>query len=77
MIDPVKNRLAELMQRQGLGRRDLAVELDVSEDTIRRMQVPDNDIPSKYLPTLAHLLEATTDELIGLDRERATQKAAA
>lgn len=63
------NRLAELMDAQGIAARDLAVRLDVTEDTIRRLRRPAAALPSKYLPTLVDLLGVTSDHLLGLDRE--------
>jgi plasmid maintenance system antidote protein VapI len=70
------NRLAELMDAQGIAARDLAVRLDVTEDTIKRLRRPSAALPSKYLPTLVDLLGATSDQLLGLDREPVTTEVA-
>ncbi|HYJ21070.1 MAG TPA: helix-turn-helix transcriptional regulator [Solirubrobacterales bacterium] len=64
-----ENRLRVLREGAGLERRDLAVALDVTEDTIRRLENPATEIPSKYIPTLAGLVEATERHLMGWDRQ--------
>ncbi len=69
MIKRPDNRLAEVMREKSISRRDIAVALDVSEDTVRRLEKPDTAISSKYLPALAPLLGVTTDYLLGLDRQ--------
>jgi plasmid maintenance system antidote protein VapI len=70
-----ENRIAELMEEKGLRLRDLAVELDVTEHTARRLQ---KRISAKYIPALVTLFGCTSDHLLGLDREPAqTGKAAA
>jgi DNA-binding Xre family transcriptional regulator len=69
MVNPPKNRLAELMATKEVSRRDLAVDLDVTEDTIRRFEENrGGPIPSKYIPTLTRRLETETDHLMGWDR---------
>jgi DNA-binding XRE family transcriptional regulator len=62
-----ENRLKALREEAELERRDLAVALDVTEDTIRRLENPATEIPSKYIPTLAALVEATERHLMGWD----------
>ncbi len=77
-VDPVmeapKNRVAELMASKGVNHRDLAVELDVTEHTSRRLE---KSIPAKYIPALVAYFDCSSDHLLGLDREPATGKAAA
>jgi len=70
MIEPSNNRLRELREDTGLSRRDLAIALDVTEETIRRFE--DNrggPIPSRYIPTLVGLLKTETDYLMGWGRD--------
>jgi transcriptional regulator with XRE-family HTH domain len=72
MLSSSDNRLAEVRKATGKSRRDLAVLLDVTEDTIRRFEENrGGPIPSKYIPTLAALLGCTTDYLMGWDRDTA------
>jgi transcriptional regulator with XRE-family HTH domain len=77
MVDPPSNRLAEIRKSAGKSRRDLAVLLDVTEDTIRRFEENrGGPIPSRYIPTLATELGADPSRLMGWDREPASSKAA-
>jgi ribosome-binding protein aMBF1 (putative translation factor) len=62
------NRLRELREAADLGRTELALALEVSEDTIRRLEDPTAVIPSKYIPTLARLVKADERHLMGWDR---------
>jgi transcriptional regulator with XRE-family HTH domain len=70
MIDAsdFSNRLRELREAASLSKIELALKLDVSEDTIGRLEDPRTVIPSKYIPALAQLLETTADHLMGWDR---------
>jgi plasmid maintenance system antidote protein VapI len=77
MIGPTHNRLAELMEAAEVSRLDLAVELGVTEDTIRRIADPTALIPSKYIRGLTVRFGVTADHLLGLDREPATTTAEA
>ena len=73
MIETGDNRLRELREAKGLIRRDLAIALDVTEETIRRFE--DNrggPIPSRYIPTLVSIFRTETDYLMGWDREPVT-----
>jgi transcriptional regulator with XRE-family HTH domain len=76
MIETPPNRLEELRKAAGLERRDLAVALDVTEDTVRRLEKPEELIPSKYIAPLMQLLGVTSDRLLGLDCVPAAGKAA-
>lgn len=68
------NRLAELRQERGLARRDLAVLLDVTEDTIRRYEENrGGPIPSRHIPTLAQHLGVSAERLMGWDRTDTTK----
>jgi transcriptional regulator with XRE-family HTH domain len=78
VINHPDNRLAELMEARGVSRRDLAVALDVTEDTIRRFKENrGGPIPSKYIPTLVVELETEPSYLMGWDREAAESGKAA
>lgn len=78
MIDPPNNRLAEIRSAAGKSRRDLAVLLDVTEDTIRRFEENrGGPIPSKYIPTLAAEFGVDPSHLMGWDRLAATAQEAA
>lgn len=69
MLKPPTNRLAEIRSETGKSRRDLAVLLDVTEDTIRRFEENrGGPIPSKYIPTLAAELGVQAEYLMGWDR---------
>jgi DNA-binding Xre family transcriptional regulator len=76
MMKPSNNRLAELREDRGVSRRDLAVALDVTEESIRRMERPGELIPAKYIGTLVRHLDCTADHLLGLDRQPSTGAAA-
>lgn len=77
MIEMPPNRLREFREKKGLARRDLAVAIDVTEDTIRRLEENrGGPIPSKYIPTLAALLETTPEHLMGWDRNSSMEAAA-
>lgn len=66
MVKESENRVAELMKERGVSLRDLAVELDVTEDTARRLE---KRIPTKYLAALVAFFDCTSDHLLGLDRQ--------
>ncbi len=67
-----ENRLAEIRKETGKSRRDLAVLLDVTEDTIRRFEENrGGPIPSKYIPTLAGHLGVDPAYLMGWQTEAA------
>jgi transcriptional regulator with XRE-family HTH domain len=77
MIDVAEqpNRLRQLREEAGLTRRDLAVAIDRTEETIRRFEENrGGPIPSEHIPTLSDLLSrelnraVTGDHLMGWDR---------
>jgi transcriptional regulator with XRE-family HTH domain len=66
------NRLAEIRKASGKSRRDLAVLLDVTEDTIRRFEENrGGPIPSKYIPAIAACFGISVEHLMGWDRDGA------
>ena len=79
MIDAAAytNRLRELREAADLSKVELALKLEVSEDTVTRLEDPATVIPSKYIPALAHLLQTTAEYLMGWDRSPALAEKAA
>lgn len=77
MIETPPNRLKELLEASDRSRRDVAAALDVTEDRVRQLEKPEADIPSKYAPTLARLLDVDPGHLMGWDREPAERGKAA
>jgi DNA-binding XRE family transcriptional regulator len=62
------NRLRALREEADLPRRDVAVELDVTEETIRRFEENrGGPIPSRYIPTLTAFLTRALGRHIGGD----------
>jgi len=70
-----RHRVKELLEGSGKNCRDLAVYLDVSEDTSRRLLRPDQLVPSKYIAPLTEFFDVTADYLLGLDRDNPDQLA--
>lgn len=66
MVEEPENRFAELLKEKGASLRDVAVELDVTEHTARRLH---EGIPAKYIPALVSFFDCTSDHLLGLDRD--------
>lgn len=73
-IKQPSNRLAELMEKADLSRADVAVELGVTEDTVRRLE---SRMQTKYLAPLMALLKVSSDHLLGFDRESTPEPAKA
>jgi transcriptional regulator with XRE-family HTH domain len=67
------NRVKELLEATGKSRLDLALYLQVTEDTARRLERPEDLIPSKYIAPLVAWFGVTSDHLLGLDRDRSEQ----
>ena len=71
--DP-SNRLRQIREDCEFSRRDLATEIEVTEETIRRFEENrGGPIPSKYIPTLAAFLKVTPEYLMGWDGGAADQ----
>jgi len=62
------NRIRELLEAGDKSRLDLALALGVSEDTVRRLEKPEELIPSKYIAPLTEFFSVSADHLLGLDR---------
>ena len=62
---PVPNRLRELRDARGLTRRALAIELDVTEQTIFRWETSRQGIPDERKIEFARYFDVSVAELMG------------
>jgi transcriptional regulator with XRE-family HTH domain len=66
------NRLQELREVAGISRAGLADQVGVGEHQVRRWELNEVLIPTKYLALLTELLDCTVEHLMGWDRKPAS-----
>jgi len=67
-------RVAELRKAQNITQIQMAEALGVSQQTVNSYEVARRRIPVSTLPTLARLLNASIDELLGVATKQASSK---
>jgi transcriptional regulator with XRE-family HTH domain len=67
---PVPNRLRELRDARGLTRRELAIALDVTEQTVFRWETERQAIPDERKLDLARYFEVSIASLMGWPESR-------
>jgi transcriptional regulator with XRE-family HTH domain len=69
-------RLAQLRKAAGFTQAELADEVGVSRRMLAYYEVQSEHPPTHLLPAIAHVLQLSTDELLGLAPARRTAKPA-
>lgn len=67
VVSGASNRLKELRGLRGLTLQDIALALDVSQRTVNRWELHQNDIPRKHWEPLAQILDVQVPWLLGLE----------
>jgi hypothetical protein len=78
MQQDARNRLGELMEKEGVKRYEIAALCERDTTTVGRWITGERDIPAEFLRPLTERFACTVEHLLGWDRESSdTTKAVA